>query len=163
MLQDISYLDHALSQGELVSKILHQEIPCTLLRVVFPAGEDGDRPHGYAYLDFGDPDRLLRLQPGTYVSSYSSRVSSGTLEANGPVFLRLVERADAVTQTVMAVEVWTDDDDDASSHPIAWGVYLALLRNSGMRVRIPEGGQVEHYHFDTLGSVAGNISLTVKT
>ena len=135
MLQDTSYLDRTLSQGELVNKILHQEIPCELLRVVYPNGEDGDMPHAFVYLDFGEEDRLLRLQPGTLISATSG---SGRSSINGPVFIRLVEQADAVAQSVMVLEIWSDDDGDASSHPIAWGLSLTLLRDSQVETRLPE-------------------------
>jgi hypothetical protein len=52
MLENTSYLDDAQSQGELVNKILHQEIPCSLLRVIFPKYDNGEIPYGFVYLDF---------------------------------------------------------------------------------------------------------------
>ena len=162
MLTDTSYLDNALSQGELVKKILHGDVSCSLLRVVFPLEDESGNPHGLVYLDYGDPDRLLRLQPGTHISNWlPGHIRDGVLSAKGPVLIKLVERADAVQQTMMAAEIWADDDGDASSHPVAWGVYLALLRKLKMVIVIPPGATIKDYHFDTLGAIAGNIDMTV--
>jgi len=165
MLTDISHLNRQLSDGQLVHSIVNNKTPCSLLRVIFPKHIESGNPHGLAYLDFGDPDRLLRLQPGTHidVSMWTSMGNFGKsaisyTQIRGPVLISIVERVDAVFQTMMADAIWTDDEDDTSSHPVAWGVYLAISEKS----KIPASALIKKYKFDTLGSISGHVEVCVQ-